>query len=266
MVTRLASSGFIGLAVDAAKKRAERLRKILGNIDIPRRPSNSEPFRSALVKDSDRGRRAALIVEYKRCAPGRTISNINPWRYVEIVAEHASAFSVLVEPYWFCGSSQLIPIFASTKPVLYKDFIVDEIQIADAAYWGASAVLLIFEALTWEMLDALYTEARRLGLDVLIEANRASDAVDIAFSYTDALIGLNARNLETLDLSIERLIGEIRDFREKAPETSFLIAESGIRRFENYCQVVRAGADAALIGTAIMLDPNVASIFRRPCE
>ena len=255
---------FLSLAVDMAKKRAEHIRKILKEVDLSKRPLNPRPFRSAIMEGSERGYRAALIAEYKRCAPGRMISNISPWEFVKTTAKYASAFSVLVEPYWFCGSSYLIPTFANERPVLYKDFVVDEVQVIDAAYWGASGILLIFEALGWRMLDVLYNEARSAGLDVLIEAARATDAIKIASSFTDVLIGLNARDLKTLNLSVERLVKEVRRFREEGPDV-LLVAESGIKGWEDYCKVVKAGADAVLVGTSIMLDPSMAARLKDRC-
>jgi indole-3-glycerol phosphate synthase len=144
------SGHFLEKAVAASVRRARLMKRVADNsTSISLRP-RSTSFSEAIKKSYVPGKRPAIIVEYKRCSPGRVISNIEPWDYVRATRRYADAYSVLVEPYWFCGSSVLVEVFAREKPVLYKDFIVDEIQLEDAVVSGASAVLLILEVFCFQ--------------------------------------------------------------------------------------------------------------------
>ncbi len=214
-------------------------------------------FRKALERGFEE-RGLGVIGEYKRCAPGRILANHEPWWYAQSLAPYIDAFSVLTEPFWFCGSPRLIPVFAAHHPVLAKDFVECEAQLVEAREAGASATLLILDQLGWERLDQLYSEAKRLGLEALIETSRWRDAVEIAASYPEAVVGINARNLETLELSFERLVEEVRRASERLPSGALLVAESSVDSVEKALKLREAGAHAVLIGTWFMRRPEAA--------
>ena len=201
--------------------------------------------------------RPALILEYKRCRPGRFVSYMTPWEYVERLGGAPDAFSVLVEPFWFCGSPELVSFFASTGlPVLAKDFAYGRRQLELYRGVGASAALLILDMLGWRRLEELYEAARSLGLEALIETGNADDAVEAMNSFPEALVGINARDLSSLTLSFDRLLWEVESAASRKPGGARLVAESGVDSVEKALMLARAGADALLIGTWAMRSPE----------
>ncbi len=234
--------GFLGEAYRWARFREEAVSA--GGV------GSAGSLRGAILAALEQEARPGLILEFKRCRPGRFVAYHTPWGFVEALGGVGDAWSVLVEPFWFCGSLELLPWFASTgKPVLAKDFVAGPGMLRAYRSLGASAVLLILDMLGWRRLGELYEEARGLGLEVLIETSSAGDAVDAMASFPEALVGINARNLRSLELSFERLLGEIEKAVTSKPSGALLVAESGIDSVEKAVAAARAGADALLIGT-----------------
>ena len=211
------------------------------------------------LRKGHQARGLGVIGEFKRCAPGRFIALHDPWWYAQRLAPYVDAFSVLTEPFWFCGSPELIPVFSPHRPVLGKDFVECESQVDLLASHGAAAVLLILDELGWKKLETLYEYARSLGLDALIETSSGRDAVEAASSYPDAAVGINARNLQTLELSFERLLDELRYAAERVPGSTILVAESSMDSVEKVVEAMKAGAKAVLIGTWFMKEPDAAA-------
>ncbi|KSW12428.1 hypothetical protein CF15_06795 [Pyrodictium occultum] len=237
--------GFLGEALGRSLERS----RLLGS---PPRPGS---LRGAVEKALSEGR-PGLLIEYKRCSPGGFVAWRTPWEYLEATLSVADAYSVLVEPYWFCGSPELVAFFARHRPVLAKDFASTAEQLQLYRRHGASAALLILDMLGWRRLDALYQEARSLGLEALIETTSAGPAVEAMNSYPEALVGINARNLETLEVSYRRLLEEIARAAERKPSRALLVAESSIDSPGKALELARAGADALLIGTWAMKSPG----------
>ncbi len=168
----------------------------------------------------------------------------------------AGAISVLTEPEYFAGSLADLHevVQAANLPVLRKDFIIDELQILEARAYGASAVLLIVAALSSNQLSALHSFAQDIRLDTIVEIHDR-DELERALAVEPAIIGVNNRNLKTLaiDLAVgERLLREI-------PAGIRKIAESGIASRVDVIRLRDAGADAFLIGTAIMRSGDVSA-------
>jgi indole-3-glycerol phosphate synthase len=160
----------------------------------------------------------------------------------------ARAISVLTEPDHFAGSTDdLIQARrAVSVPILKKDFHVAPIQLVEAKAIGASAALLIVRALGPAGLTALMTTARELALEVLVEI-RDDRELDLALDCGAAIVGINNRNLETLEIDTstsERLLGRV-------PATVIAIAESGVVDRSDVERVARAGADAVLVGSSV---------------
>ncbi len=241
-------TGFLARALEASLAREQVLRS-----GAPAAPS----LRGAVERAVESEARPALIIEYKRCRPSGFVRHIDPWSYVDAVGGAADAWSVLVEPFWFCGSPELLPVFASTgKPVLAKDFAAGREQLRTYRRMGASAVLLILDMLGWRRLEELYEEARGLGLEALIETTDWRCAVEAMNSFPGALVGINARNLETLEVSFERLLEEVRRASAEKPSGGLLVAESSVDSVEKARRLAEAGADALLIGTWSMKNPG----------
>ena len=247
--------GFLGEALRRALMRSRLL-------SSPPRPRSLRARVAGVVASE---RRPALILEYKRCRPTGFTVYRTPWGYVEALGGAADAWSVLVEPYWFCGSPELVSFFAQVTgaPVLAKDFTASVEALRLHAGSGASATLLILDMLGWRRLVELYEEARGLGLEALIETSSAGDAVEAMHSFPDALVGINARDLVTLREDTGRLLEELGRAAARKPTGALLVAESTIDSVEKARAAAEAGADALLIGTWAMRAPGEVSELPR---
>ena len=201
----------------------------------------------------------AIIAELKKASPSKGVIR-DYYRPVELAkafeAGGAAALSVLTDEEFFQGSlDDLIAVREAVSiPLLRKDFIVDPFQILEAKAAGADAILLIVAAHKDEDLRALHREASRWGLDVLCETHSLDEiarALDLGFGN----IGVNSRDLKTMEVDTQRLF----DMVSALPEKVLRVAESGIRNLEDIEKLMRAGYDAFLVGEALMRQPEPAA-------
>lgn len=164
----------------------------------------------------------------------------------------AAAISVLTEPDHFGGALEDLEIVrdAQTAPVLRKDFVVDPYQIVEARAAGADAVLLIVAALGAALPDYL-GHAAEAGLDALVEVHDEAE-LRVALDAGAPIVGVNNRNLT--DLSIDLAVCE--QMLPQIPPATVKVAESGILAGEDAARMAAAGADAVLVGTALMTAEN----------
>lgn len=198
-----------------------------------------------------------IIAEFKRASPsvGTIRADLSP---ADVARDYqhggACAISVLTEEEHFAGSiADLTAVRSSTHlPVLRKDFIVDAIQIYEAAVAGADAILLIVAALDDDSLGELRKVAEdELGLDALVEVH-TSDELRRAVNRGAKIIGVNNRGLQTFEVSLntsERLIAE-------APQNSIMISESGLHDPEQLRHLQALGFRGFLIGEGLMRAKN----------
>jgi indole-3-glycerol phosphate synthase len=196
--------------------------------------------------------RFGFIGEVKKASPsaGVIAEDFDPVRTALIYHEAgANCISVLTDEKFFQGHLDYLALIRQKvpRPLLRKDFTIDEVQIYQAALAGADAVLLIVAALTDDELKRFKASADQIGIDCLIEVHGETElgrALDAGADF----IGINNRNLATFDIDLnvtERL----------APKVSgkcTIVSESGIRTTEDIRRVIAAGAHAALIGEALM--------------
>lgn len=194
----------------------------------------------------------AVIAEVKKCSP--SLGDIAPDCEASKQALHyqdggASAISVLTEPKFFGGSFADLSDVADAVdvPVLCKDFVVDPVQLFAARGHGADAVLLMVSVLGDELGDFLDL-ATTLGMAALVEVHDARE-LEIAAAAKAPLIGVNSRNLRTLDVTPERVAPLLAEAKDTG---AVVVAESGIRRREDVENAAAAGADAVLVGEALM--------------
>lgn len=160
----------------------------------------------------------------------------------------AAAVSVLTEPGRFGGSNEdLTDARAAVRiPLLRKDFHVETVQLLEARSLGASAALVIARAVPPARLEELMTTGKEAGIEILVEV-RDERELDLALAFGARLIGVNNRNLETLEIDPEtslRLLPLI-------PRDVVAIAESGVRSAKDIERLAAAGADAVLVGTEL---------------
>jgi indole-3-glycerol phosphate synthase len=193
-----------------------------------------------------------IIAEVKKASPSRGIlrENFNALALARIYEEHgAVALSVLTEEKYFLGSIRTLAQIAMScsLPILQKDFILDEVQIAQARSNGASAVLLIVAFLEQNDLEKLILACRKYSLAALVEVHNEEELAHANLARA-TLIGVNNRDLKTLVVNLrvsERLIQHKRSGQ-------IFVAESGLGSSDQLRSLRRAGYDAFLIGEHLM--------------
>jgi indole-3-glycerol phosphate synthase len=205
----------------------------------------------------------ALIAEVKRASPsaGVIVEDVNPSVLARgYQAGGAAAVSVLTEPRHFQGSlADLQAVRSSVSiPVLRKDFLIHPSQVIEARASGADAVLLIVAALSDPQLRALLEAARDVGLATLVETHSDED-LRRAVESGAAIIGVNARDLETLDVDVAGALARVG----RVPDDRISVLESGISTRANVDAALEAGASAILVGEALMRADDPARAVRK---
>jgi indole-3-glycerol phosphate synthase len=210
---------------------------------------NFRGFRAAVQRKDEQ---LAIVAEVKRASPSAGVidPNLDPAaKAKEYESQGADAISVLTDRSFFRGSmADLAAVRDSVSvPVLRKDFIIDEIQIAQSAAAGADAILLIVAALDQKQLLHLVQMAAHYHIDALVEVHSAEE-LDRAFSVGATLVGINNRDLTTfeVDLTVTETLTEL------APNELALISESGYKTMEDIGRAHRSGVDAILVGEALV--------------
>ncbi len=249
--------------LDHKRREIERAKAALPARDQARRAQTAgdppRDFRAALTSSP----RPRVIAEIKRRSPsrGEIRANFDLVECAKAYAEGgAAALSVLTDERYFGGHLDFLRTVRGAVPVplLRKDFIVDRYQVDEARACGADAVLLIAAALPAAELRALRRHAVALGLGVLVEVHDEGE-LEAALEAEADLIGVNNRDLRSFEVDLgvtERLAAAI-------PEGVVVVAESGIFSPEDVARLEGAGADAFLVGEALMREEDVGLALRR---
>jgi indole-3-glycerol phosphate synthase len=238
-------------SLPALHERADEIERLAAA--VPRRPE--------FLRRWDRTR-IALVAEVKRRSPSQGLisADLDPVAHAAgYAAAGASAISVLTDAPFFGGSLEDLRRIAERVSValLRKDFILDELQIAEARSAGASAVLLIVRALPSERLRALLRAARDWELATLVEVHDERE-LDLALAAEAPIIGVNSRNLDTFEIDVARTWALL----ETIPSDRIAVAESGMASEADVRRAAEAGADAVLIGTALSAAPDPSALAR----
>ncbi|MEU9359823.1 indole-3-glycerol phosphate synthase TrpC [Streptomyces sp. NPDC048301] len=198
------------------------------------------------------GERVRVIAEVKRASPSRgPLAEIaDPASLAaDYVAGGATAVSVLTEQRRFGGSLADLDAVRCrvTAPVLRKDFVVDPYQLWEARAHGADLVLLVVAALEGSLLGELHAQAREIGLTPLVEVHDESET-DRALAVGAEIIGVNARDLRTLRVDRDTFAR----LAPSVPPGVVRVAESGVRDARDVAAYASAGADAVLVGEALV--------------
>lgn len=205
------------------------------------------PFEEALKK-----KEISFICEVKKASPSKGVID-DKFDYKAIAAAYAAAgadaISVLTEPDFFLGSDEYLKEIKQLqpRPVLRKDFIVDEFQIIQARALGADAVLLIVSALTDGQLARFTSLTRSAGMSALVETHDESE-IKRALKAGAKIIGVNNRNLKTFDVDFDNTLR----LRELVPADILFVAESGVKTAADVKKLSAHGVDAVLIGETLM--------------
>ena len=212
-----------------------------------------------------RSSKTGIIAEHKRRSPSKSI--INDTVLVQDVAKGyqlagASGMSVLTDTNYFGGSLDdlLLARAATSFPLLRKEFIVDLYQIVEAKAFGADAILLIAASLSSDELIEFSTLAKSLHLDVLLEVHNQEE-LDKSLLQTVDMLGVNNRNLKTLDISIDNTISIFEILKNhKGP----LVSESGIKDEKDAKYIYqKTGIKNFLIGESLLKSDNTEELMKR---
>ncbi len=255
------ANDFLNTILDKKRVHNERKRSFYDN--IKKHLDATAYARYGLFKKAiARPGQVNLIAEIKKASPSQGV--IRPNFYVDELAgiyqqAGVAAMSVLTEEDYFLGKPAYLKQVSErfNTPTLMKDFIIDEGQVYEGRYCGASAVLLIVAALTDEQLRYLLAVGRKLDMDCLVEVHDEQE-LERALVCEAEIIGINNRNLHTFKVDIatsERLIPGI-------PKDKVIVAESGISSHAEVLRLQKAGAHAVLIGETFLREKDVAQKIR----
>lgn len=253
---------FLQDIITLKRKEVEALkskRPITEFIDSKRLLRGIRPFKEAISS----GDGLNLIAEIKKKSPsfGR-----NFFRKLDITgianiykSEGAKAMSVLTDKKFFSGSILHINEVkrAIDLPVLRKDFIIDEYQVYESRYFGADAILLIARILSVDQIKSFMHLAKKINMDVIVEIHNENDLEKALLSNPD-IIGINNRDLDTLEISIENTLR----LAPKIPQNIIKISESGISSSEDIKKIRNIEINAVLIGAAFLESGDIAARVR----
>jgi len=215
-------------------------------------------FVAAFASGADPGasRKVRVIAELKRASPSRGLLRQH-YRRREIASGYAaagaSALSVLTEEQYFLGSTQDLTEVrrAVGIPVLRKDFILESYQVYESVAAGADALLLIVAVLPDNDLRSLLELCKQMRIAALVEVH-TEEELDRAVAAGAQVIGINNRNLKTLEVNLETSV----QLRQKMPRGCLAVSESGIKTAADLRRIQEAGFNAVLIGERLMTQPD----------
>ncbi len=209
------------------------------------------PFYDAIKKDG-----ISIIAEIKHASPSKGIIT-DDFDVRKISQEYKLAqvdcISVLTEPYFFMGDNSYVEIakHEAKKPVLRKDFIIDEVQIYESKVIGADCILLISAILDMEKLKKFSYIAETIGLNCLVECHNEKE-IELAIKSSAKIIGVNNRDLTTFDVDINNSLR----LRKYVPSDILFVSESGIKTKKDMDKLKEIKTDGVLIGETFMRSNN----------
>ena len=213
------------------------------------------------IKKRDLEKKISIIAEIKKASPsaGIIIKNFDPLNIAKLYVENGASFlSVLTEEDFFLGKLEHIKNIKSNYkiPILCKDFFIDTYQVALAKSFGADCILIILSAVDKILAKDIYQTAQDLNISTLIEVHSESEA-ETALSFEDSIIGINNRNLKTLEISLNTSVKLSKILNShKNP----LVCESGINSVENIKFIIEnTEIYNFLIGESLLKNEDIGS-------
>lgn len=225
-------------------------------------------FLNALINAKKR-KQNIVIPDIKCYSPkeGDLMAGRNPVEYAKcLVRSGAPVLSVVTEEKEFHGSVKMLREIADAVdvPILRKDFIHTREDLIETKESGASAILLMCSCLEKEELKYLYEQALSLGLDPFVETHRKED-FELVRELGAKLVGINNRDITVLEKDNGNVSNTV-SLAKYVPKGAFLVTESSIQNPKQVRQALEAGADAALVGTAILRAKYTESFYRMMCR
>jgi indole-3-glycerol phosphate synthase len=251
LLSRLVAESLVEVDLRRAAMPEAHLERLAAALPAPR------DFAGAL-----RGERLAVVAEAKARTPlmGVLAEDYSPGRLAATyAAAGAAALSILCQETSFGGRPEHLAEARGVTdlPIMRKDFVVTEHQVLEARAYGADAVLLIVAALDATRLRELLELARSLGMEALVEVHTEAE-VAAAMEAGARVVGVNHRDLTTFEVDV----GLTERLRPAVPKEVAVVAESGIHTAADARRMREAGADAILVGEALMRAPDPAATLR----
>ena len=235
-----------------AKTRVEADMKKIAPDELKEIALGMDKARGDLFYQNIAKQELSFICEVKKASPSKGV--IDPvFDYLKIAKEYeragADAISCLTEPKWFLGSDEIFREIREkvALPMLRKDFVVDSYQLYQAKVMGANCILLICALLDTKTVCRYLEICDNLGLAALVETHDEEE-IKSAVSAGAHMIGVNNRNLKDFSVNLENA----KRLREMIPSDRLFVAESGVMKPEDAAALRSAGADAILVGEAMM--------------
>ncbi len=234
-----------------ANYRVKRSKEKIGQMEMVQM-ATAMPKPDFSFENAIRKQELSYICECKKASPSRGLIETD-YDYMRIAQEYeragADCISVLTEPMWFLGREEHLREIARTVsiPCIRKDFVVDEYMIYEARALGAAAVLLICSLLPTNRLKEYIAICDELGMSALVEAHDEEE-IQSAIRAGARLIGVNNRNLKDFSVNTDNS----RKLREFVPEDVLFVSESGVNCRDDILMIEKFGANAVLIGEALM--------------
>ena len=218
-------------------------------------------FKEAIKNNSG----VSLISEIKKASPSAGVL-VNDFNHIEIAKMYINSgttcLSVLTEEKYFLGKLEYMQDIKKTLkiPILAKDFFIDPYQVMLSKSYGCDCILIILAAVSEKQADEIYSEALKHNLSVIIEVHDQKEA-EKALKYERALIGINNRNLKTLEVSINNTLSIFEVVKShKEP----LISESGIQNEDDAKFIInKTGIKNFLIGESLLKSDNPSDLMKR---
>ena len=253
MLDKLYAATAIVRAADEAREPLDVVRERAHT-----RTGERRPFRAALLA----GEGPAIIAEIKRASPsvGLIVRELDPAAIARAYeAAGANAISVLTEGDHFLGDLAYLDVARSAchLPILRKDFMRTRYDVAQAAAYGADCVLAIVAGLDDAELSAMFDEAARYALDVLVEVHDETE-LKRAIALGATILGINNRDLRTFETNL----AVTAELLPLVPSSIVVVSESGVRSREDVQPLYAAGARGFLVGESLMRTNDKAEMIR----
>lgn len=203
-----------------------------------------------------KNRRIGIIAEIKLASPTEpSLGSIDTiiQRAISYEQANVDALSIITEEHFFKGNISFIPTIKNevSLPVFQKDFVIDSYQIYEAKTLASDALLLIARILDESTLHHFVLLCHELGIEPVVEVQNEED-LQKAYSASPSVIAVNARDLETFEVSVDKAC----EMLQKVPDSYIKLGFSGIKSRQEIQQYSKAGVNGVLIGTSFMKADN----------
>ena len=222
---------------------------------------------SKCLKEYENKNTPAIIAEIKRASPSKGIL-VNNFDHLNIAEEYvkneAACISILTEKKYFLGNKQFVKDIKEkfNIPILNKDFFIDPYQIFEANKNGADCILIIINSTDANLVKDLISVSNELGMDFILEIHNEKE-MEAALKYDEGIIGINNRNLENFNVSLDNTIRIFKEF-ESSLKNKLLISESGFKSRDDLSKIKsETGINNYLIGESLLKSNSIKECFQK---